>query len=239
MNLAYMCDKGLTRDENEDSILVDEKEKLFIVADGMGGHTKGSVASSVIVDSFRNLPSRVKRNTINHNTIKELLNKELIQHIANITNYLINYTKSQQIHEVIGSTLVGLYKCPLDESWAIFHMGDSRLYHYRDSKLTQLTLDHINKNSNSNIINRAIGNFPMTALDVNYFSPKKGDYFILCSDGVTDYLTNQELLSYLLKYHDSLALLCQYIKELIYKRGAEDNFSFIIFEVGEGTDGKS
>lgn len=239
MNLAYICDKGLMRDENEDFILVDDKEKLFIVADGMGGHEKGSVASSAVIDNFRKIPSLIKRKEIHSNTIKELLKKELIVQVNAITKCLINYTNCHQINGVIGSTLVGLYKCPLHEIWAIFHMGDSRLYHYRDAHLTQLTLDHINTKSDSNVINRAIGNFPMAPLDVNYFSPKKGDYFILCSDGVSDYMTSQELLLYLLKYHYSLALLCQYIKELIYKRGAKDNFSLIILEVGENTHGKS
>lgn len=231
MNLAYFCDRGLVREENEDSILVDDLEQLYIVADGMGGHEKGSVASGMVVDSFREIPSIVEEKKLDINAIRALLNKMLNTQVEEVSHKLIAYANRHHITEIMGSTLVGIYKCPNFESWAIFHLGDSRAYHYSNEKLTQLTLDHTDVDSASNVINRAIGNFPAISLDLNYLSTKKGDYFILCSDGVSDYVSNQELLELLLKYRYSLALLCQYLKELIYERGAKDNLSFIVLEI--------
>jgi len=231
MNVAYLCDKGLVREENEDCILLDEEEKFFILADGMGGHEKGYVASSMVVNTFRELPSFMKKMSLLGIVIKDRLEEQLNLQIAKVSNELITYSQKHQINEIIGSTLVGLYKCPFVTSWAIFHMGDSRAYHYSNAKLTQLTLDHATGKNTSNVISRAIGNFTVLPLELNYFSPQKGDYLILCSDGVSDYMSHQELLIYILKYHHSLALLCQYIKELIYQRGAKDNLSLIIVEV--------
>jgi len=75
-------------------------------------------------------------------------------------------------------------------------------------------------------------------LSVSYVSVNVGDIFLLCSDGVSDYCYNEELLDLVLKYRYSLPLLCQYIKEFVYERGAKDNLSLIVVEIGERENGK-
>ena len=235
MNVAYLCDRGLERDENEDSILVDEEECLFVVADGMGGHQKGCVASTIVVDAFRETADfleKEKLESFDEQGLKDALKKQLNLQVENATDALNVYTAQNLIEGVMGSTLVGLYKLPIFDKWAFFHLGDSRLYHLSNNTLTQLTIDHLDSTASKSVLSKAIGNFPALPLELNYFTPKEGDLFLLCSDGVSDYCRNDELLELALKYRYSLPLLCQYLKELIYARGAKDNLSFIIVRVG-------
>ena len=234
MNVAYLCDRGLERDENEDSILVDELENLFVVADGMGGHNKGCVASTMVVDVFRETTEFLEKEKLESFTeegVKHALEKQLNVQVEKATDALYTYASKNVMEGVMGSTVVGLYKLPIFKKWAVFHLGDSRVYHLSNDTLTQLTLDHTIIKSSS-ILSKAIGNFPAIALEVNYFNPKEGDLFLLCSDGISDYCRNDELLKLALKYRYSLPLLTQYLKELIYERGAKDNLSLIVVLVG-------
>ena len=236
MNIAYLCDKGLLREENEDSIWVDDIENLFMVSDGMGGHEKGCVASTMVIDCFRMFPKEFNQNKwdkFNKKSIKSLLQVVLNKHVEKVTKSLYSYAYEHlSKNEILGATIAGLYKVKSLNKWMIFHLGDSRVYKFSSFKLTQLTSDHTVSQFQSHTLNKAIGNFPIISLEINYLNIKKNDFLILCSDGVSDYLSNDELFDLIVKYYYSLALLCQYLKELIYKRGAKDNLSIIILEVG-------
>jgi protein phosphatase len=236
MNVAYLCERGLERDENEDSILVDEAENLFVVADGMGGHEKGCVASTIVVDAFRQTNmflEEKKLQSFDEQGVKDALEKQLNSQVEKATEALFTYAAQNVIEGIMGSTIVGLYKVPIFDKWAVFHLGDSRLYHLSENRLTQLTLDHSGSTTSSSVLSKAIGNFPAVPLEIHYFNPKEGDLFLLCSDGISDYCRNDELLDLALKYRYSLPLLCQYLKELIYERGAKDNLSLIVLRVGK------
>ena len=236
MNVAYLCDRGLYCEENEDSILVDERDKLFVIADGMGGHQKGSVASTTVIDAFRNVSDFLEEERLesfDEQGVEKALEKYLNHEVVEATDKLFNYAKESDIEEVIGSTVVGLYKLPIFEKWVLFHLGDSRVYHLSEQKLTQLTVDHMNSSSSNSVLSKAIGNFAAIPLEINYVEPKVGDIFLLCSDGISDYCRNDELLELLLKYRSSLALFSHYLKELVYRRGAKDNLSLIVLVVGE------
>jgi len=236
MKVAYLCDRGLVREENEDSILVDEDENLFVVADGMGGHEKGAVASSMVIDAFRKTSlflEKEKLDSFDEQGVKSALEKQLNAQVAEVSSNLCSYVSRNCIEGVMGSTVVGLYQVPIFDKWAVFHLGDSRIYHLSEHTLTQLTLDHSGSKASSSVLSKAIGNFPAMPVEVHYFNPKEGDLFLLCSDGISDYCRNDELLTLMMKYRYSLALLCQYLKELIYERGAKDNLSLIVLSVGE------
>jgi len=236
MNVAYLCDRGLNREENEDSILVDEVEKLFIVADGMGGHNKGAVASTIVVDEFRKTITfleQEKLESFDEKGVKKALEKQLNLQVEKATKSIYAYASKNIIDGTMGSTIVGLYKLPIFEKWVVFHLGDSRVYHLSDNTLTQLTLDHLGSMTLNSVLSKAIGNFEAMPLELNYFNPKEGDLFLLCSDGISDYCHNDELLELALKYRYSLPLMCQYLKGLIYERGAKDNLSLIVIKVGK------
>jgi protein phosphatase len=144
----------------------------------------------------------------------------------------------------IGATVVGLYKLEAEEKMALFHLGDSRAYRIRDSKIEQITVDHSKyekmKQSgryteeelsrvSRNSITKAIGNFKEIPLEINYIDIKSNDIYFLCSDGVSDLCSKDELLQIILKEPRDLEKSVNHIKNLVYERGAKDNLSMIVF----------
>jgi len=274
-NTAYLTDTGLKRKINEDALLVAEACNLFVVADGMGGHDKGEVASRIVVESFKQILCADEDSTISYcdendedETIpyfddndedvtmayndnfkqKTQLEANLNKVIETSTNKIKTYAKERVLSGQIGTTVVGLYKLKDEEQMALFHLGDSRAYKIRDTKIEKLTTDHSKyeqmKRSgkyseeqlskvNRNSITKAIGNFKVMPLEIKYTDLKKEDIFILCSDGVSDLTHAHELLEMVEKEKNNLGNIVESIKKLIYKRGAKDNLSIIIFKYGE------
>jgi len=248
-NVAFLTDVGLVRDHNEDSILVDQKSNMFIVADGMGGHEKGEIASQIVIDSF--LEAYKTQQPVltmdESDTVVPSLGIDIkLNHcIKTATDKIYQYAQEKEIEGTIGTTVVGLkYESDI-RAWALFHLGDSRAYLYNQGSLRQLTTDHskheeMKRNSASeeeiekagkNVITKAVGNFNTFELDIQYVMPKIKDIFLLCSDGVTDLCTNDELLRLIIQYKNNLDLLCTQIKNLVYTRGAKDNLSVIVIEI--------
>jgi len=248
-NVAYLTDVGLVRDHNEDTILVERTLDMFIVADGMGGHAKGEVASQMLVDSFlsgyHSLP--VVLEVDNDDTIVPSIGAEnRLNHCVKVaTDKIFHYAKEKEIEGTIGTTVVGLKYISDLRTWAVFHLGDSRAYMYRQGSLNQLTTDHSKyeemkqknlteeeiEKTGKNMITKAVGNFNPFELEIQYINPKLKDIFLLCSDGVTDLCTNEELLRLIIQYKNNLDLLCMQIKNLVYTRGGKDNLSVIAIEI--------
>jgi PPM family protein phosphatase len=203
---------GRKRDHNEDSIYLPEEERLAIVADGMGGHASGEVASGLAVETvvsyFRatadqqplTWPYKVDRG----------LRADINRLVVGIM--LANY----QIHERaqrdagckgMGTTIVATYF--LDDTLVIGHVGDSRVYRYRDGRLSQLTEDHSLINDyikmkrvtadeaenwpHKNVIVRALGMKETVQVDVLSEAPRIGDCYLLCSDGLSGMLSREQM----------------------------------------------
>ena len=246
-NVAYLTDTGLVRDHNEDAILVSKEAGLMVVADGMGGHEKGEVASRKVVEAFLDFPLHIPYTSGNEEdtlvpsmNIDEVLN----QRIEFATKQLIDYSEEKGITSVIGSTIVGAKHIPNLDAWALFHLGDSRAYLFRENSLLQLTTDHSKHEmlreqgkseedilrAGKNVITKAIGNFDPYALDIQYLQMVSGDILLLCSDGVSDFCSKDELLLLMIQYKSDLDFLCTQIKNLVYARGAKDNLSIVVIE---------
>lgn len=247
-NVAFLTDVGLVREHNEDSVLVDDKLNIFIVADGMGGHEKGEVASKILVESFVNRYNSQEVVSIdNDDTIVPSLGIEnkLNYCVQIATDKIFKYANDKEIDGTMGTTVVGLKYIESIREWAVFHLGDSRAYLFSQNSLRQLTTDHskheeIKKKNISeeeiakagkNIITKAVGNFNVFDLDIQYVNPKLKDIFLLCSDGVSDLCTNEELLRMIVQYKNNLNSLCTQIKNLVYTRGGKDNLSVIVIEI--------
>jgi len=247
-NVAFLTDVGLKREHNEDSILVDKETATFIVADGMGGHEKGEVASKILVDTFLSVPPhhiQVNLGSEDDTVVPSYsLDNELNHYIDVASQKMMEYAKEKEIETTIGTTIVGVKYVPNIKAWALFHLGDSRAYLFNENSLLQLTTDHSKheamrqknideeeiKKTGNNVITKAVGNFKAYALDIQYITAKSGNILLLCSDGVSDLCSKEELLRLIIQYKNNLDFLCTQIKNLVYTRGAKDNLSIIVIE---------
>lgn len=247
-----ITDVGLKREVNEDSYLM-EKD-IFIISDGMGGHDRGEIASKIIIDTMKeeinifndngSTALLVEKEENHEEKLKQqityLLNSSVIKSKKNIEKYI----KNKNIYSKMGATIAGIYFDQiLNKKLTTFHLGDSRVYMIRKEKIEQLTIDHSMyedmrrsnryreedlKNVNRNVITKAIGNFKLNDVEVNFYDIEDDDIYIICSDGVSDLCNEVEILDLVLKDIENLDKVCENIKKLVYLKGARDNLSFII-----------
>lgn len=227
---------GLRRTVNEDSLAVRTDRGLWAVADGMGGHDAGDVASSKVVEALLGLPVVYGLDALVDCAVKaiERVNRELIA--------LAGVEKDR----TIGSTVVGL--AIADGEYRCFWAGDSRAYRIRDGQIMQLSRDHslvqslvdagmlapdeAESHPNANVVTRAVGAAEELKVDVVSGDARLGDRFILASDGLTRLVSDAELLSEL----DSNAAeeAADRLVETVLSRGAPDNISMIIVKLTDG-----
>ena len=212
VRFAGDTDVGRKRDHNEDSIHLPDDERLTIVADGMGGHASGEVASKMavdtIVDYFRKTADQQPL------TWPYKVDRGLRVDVNRLTTSI--KLGNLEIHERaqrdagckgMGTTVVAAYF--LDDTIVVGHVGDSRVYRYRDGKLTQLTEDHSLINDyikmkrvtadeaenwpHKNVIVRALGMKDTVQVDIVTEHPQVGDCYLLCSDGLCGMLTDDQM----------------------------------------------
>lgn len=229
---ASRTDTGKVRELNEDSVFDRPDRGIFAVADGMGGHTAGEVASGMLVEALAKIrtPPRLS---------------ELVEfaeyHILEVNKHLFDYGQSNQ--QITGSTIVALLVS--EDCCAYLWAGDSRLYRLRDGSLEQLTTDHTQtelyieqglidradaeKFSSRNRITRAVGASPDLILDVEVAELISGDRFLLCSDGLDKHLRHAEIEEAMKQgtpQDVSDTLITQTLE-----RGANDNVTVCIVDI--------
>ncbi|MEN8129415.1 MAG: protein phosphatase 2C domain-containing protein [Pseudomonadota bacterium] len=226
---------GKVRRHNEDAYLDLSERKLWVVADGMGGHAVGDVASRMIVDALKEVPAP-----------KDL--EEYIDEVSNclqtVNQQLIN--EAAQRHEtVIGSTVVTLLAH--ENRYACIWAGDSRLYLSRDGILSQLSRDHshveelvtqglLNRRQaknypGSNAITRAIGATNKLQLDSKIEQARDGDVYLLCSDGLTNEVGDDEIATELAR--GNYQQICNNLLDSALNHGARDNISIVVVRVDD------
>ena len=222
---------GLRRKINEDSILVDSGRGMWAVADGMGGHEAGEVASAMVTEALRNVP-----------TIAGLdeFAGEAVEALRRVNRELIVLARSDEHNRTIGTTVVGLVIA--EESFRCFWAGDSRAYRMRDDNFVRLTRDHslvqdlvdagmirpeeAEGHENSNIITRAVGVAEEVNVDTLSGDARAGDLFLLASDGLTRVVADDELAREL--EGEALEQAANNLIETVLERGAPDNVSLIL-----------
>lgn len=220
---------GLKRTINEDNVLVRPDLSLFVVADGMGGHDAGEVASGLIVRALDALAE----------TGTEPLLAEIETTLHGVNREL--RLRAGPHAQIIGSTVAGLV---LDEGRGhCFWAGDSRAYLLRGSALRQLTRDHslvqelvdagmlepekMHDHPNGNMITRAVGAAEELRLETNSFEVATGDLLCLFSDGVTRVIPDDELAE-TLAAPSALPELADGLVWTVLRRGAPDNLSLVL-----------
>jgi protein phosphatase len=191
-------DTGRHRGRNEDSLLAEGR--VYAVADGMGGHAAGDVASGMIIDALRPLA---------HSDV--LSTRELTQVIQAANDAIVARGFQRPPSLGMGTTVTGVALVSGADTplWAVFNVGDSRVYRFRDGRLTQVTVDHsevqelidagrmtpehARTDPRRHIVTRALGAVPAPPVDLWILPPEAGEQFLICSDGLTEELTDPEI----------------------------------------------
>src|SRR5713226_2815859 len=206
MKVASMTDTGRVRKNNEDSFFVDGRLGLLIVADGMGGHNGGEVASRIAVDTISGLIT-AQLATNGPENLDRIIRSAIEQADARIR---AQADRDPALHDM-GTTLV-LALCR-DSAIHLAHLGDSRAYLIRNGEIRQLTEDHsllaqmlkdgqIAKQDAPNfrlrhIVTRSLGNRVTSEVEVSTVEWRPGDYLLICSDGLTNMVEDSELRSFI------------------------------------------
>ena len=235
--MASLSHAGKVRDTNQDACgeYVDARGRVCIVADGMGGHAVGDMASQMVVQRLNTLPPPTSLGTFVG---------QVREHLRDV-NERLHQEALTRSERVIGSTVVALlafeHRCVC--LWA----GDSRLYLFRDGRLSQLTRDHTqveellargllqpqdaHNHPAANAITRAVGGEGELNLDSELVTVREGDILMLCSDGLHNEVSSDEIGTILLRGR------CQQASEelvnLALSRGARDNVSVIVVRADE------
>jgi len=244
---AYgLTDVGRQRQHNEDSYLVADEAKLFLVADGMGGHAAGEIASRIAVDSISEFILHTKEDdgTWPHaydEHFKRSTNRLMAAvRLAN-TRVLEAMRKDARLRGM-GTTVVA---CLADgETMSVAHVGDSRAYMIRNNQLQRITNDHswvfeqvqagmlteaeAEKHPLRNVITRALGGALQVVPDASEIEVKEGDVFLLCSDGLTGMVPEDEILKVVTQSNGDLEKACQKLIEEANERGGLDNVTAIL-----------
>jgi serine/threonine protein phosphatase Stp1 len=222
---------GLRRTLNEDAVLNSAEHGLWAVADGMGGHDAGEVASAVVIEALSGLQA---------NGTIESRAAAAVSALEDANARLQDFARTFCEDRTIGSTVVGLVAD--ERTYHCFWAGDSRAYRARDGVIAQLTRDHslvqelvdagmlaaeeADKHPNANVITRAVGADHRLYVDTVAGDLNAGDVFLLASDGLTRLVTAEDLLAKLSSA--DLQAAADELVEMALARGGPDNISLII-----------
>jgi len=229
-------DQGRVRKRNEDSMLVMPERSLFAVADGMGGHRGGAVASSLAIDALQDAFDREAfEGRVQSNGNVPRRGRELAAAVHMTNECVRSMAFADRELSDMGTTLVAARFSPNKQRLYVGHVGDSRCYRLRQGKLRQLTTDHTMaslgvKGPSANHLYQAIGVSPGLAIDLIVDKPQDDDIYVLCSDGLSKMVTDDELRNVLLEHEDLETALYTLI-EAANDRGGNDNVTVIIVKV--------
>lgn len=244
---AGVTDVGLRRAQNEDTIWRSDAAGLYLVADGMGGHAHGEVASALAVDTIVELyrvdePSGDGRSPMERlvDAIKDANRRVHSEAATNVPSAAEGDTLVTGAG--MGTTVAAL--AIVGQSAIIAHVGDSRVYRFRDGRLTVLTQDHSlaamaaaqfgvapePARGLKHLLARAVGLDPDVEVDVREEACDPGDLFLLCSDGLTN-MVSDDRISELFAAGASLSVTCQALVAEANRNGGRDNISCVLVRI--------
>ena len=249
LEIVSASDPGMVRSHNEDSIASDVERGLAVLADGMGGYNAGEVASgiatTVITTELQQILEQTPPYTVEESSGKTIADKILRNQIARANTSIYQAAQSQPQYAGMGTTLVvALF---YDNKMSVAHIGDSRLYRYRDEKFEQVTKDHsllqeqidsglITKEqakgaANKNLVTRALGIDPTVEPEIHEYETKVGDIFLICSDGLCDMVSDEDIGMALQTLGGNLKLCVHQLVQMANDNGGRDNVSVILIRI--------
>lgn len=242
---------GMKRTHNEDSLRLFREENLFVVADGMGGHASGEVASQMSVETL----AEFFRATAEDDEItwpykmdkgRKYEENRVVTGIKLSNRRIFEAASADAKLKGMGTTIVVTFF--VNETCYIGHVGDSRVYRFRDGKLTQLTEDHSLLNDyikmrqltpeeieafpHKNVIVRALGMKATVQVDIMHENPQSGDVYLLCSDGLSGMISDDQM-AHILAEEDDLDAGCERLIEMANEHGGTDNITVILVRCEE------
>jgi len=229
-----ISDVGKVRKHNEDSILDRPEIGLWAVADGMGGHAKGDLASQMVVETLKKLHEGTS-------LIRYI--DDIEDRIVAVNRKLVEKAKESKKRTTIGSTVVIMLA--YDKFCTYIWAGDSRLYRLRKGELRQITTDHSQvelyveqglisreealSHPHGNMITRAVGAVDELYLDMDIQEMASGDRYMLCSDGLTKHIPDNEIEQ--IMGSGTTEESCRKLIDVTLSRGAGDNVSSVVIDI--------
>ena len=246
-----VTDVGKVRDHNEDAIGSQPEIGLWVLADGMGGYNAGEVASGIavktIIDLVTQACKREKRGEVESGTgyMRQTI---VLRDAVHRANKVINQTaQSQPQCEGMGTTLVA--SLFYDNRVSIAHVGDSRMYRLRGNRFEQITMDHsllqelvdrgfysqeeAQRSTNRNYVTRALGVETNVEVEVQEIDVQKGDYFLMCSDGLPDMVEDEDIHLTISTFSNDVRTVGEQLIKLTNDNGGRDNVSVILVRVAD------
>jgi protein phosphatase len=241
-----MTDTGRVREHNEDTFGTDPDIGLVVLADGMGGYKAGEVASGITVRTVMGLLKEAIEKqdlTVHDQALGMSRPGILLRDAVQRANKIIYQTARTQTHcEGMGTTVVaGLF---FDDKLTIAHVGDSRLYRMRGGKFEQITQDHsllqeliargfytpeeAARAASKNYVTRALGVEPSVEVEITEVPVEKDDLFLLCSDGLSDMVEDDDIQLTISTFGANLETLAKQLVLLSNENGGRDNVSIVL-----------
>jgi len=253
VEIVSQTDVGQVRDHNEDYVSSDDRIGLAVLADGMGGLNAGEVASSM---SVHLLMDELRAYAAGEFTLEQQLaegddmpnQSQIVARAIEKANSSVFHVSQTQPHcEGMGTTIaVSMF---YDNKVTIGHIGDSRVYRFRDNKLEQITKDHsfvqelIDKglytkdearaSSKKNVVTRALGVAPKVVPEVHEYKVKQGDLFLMCSDGLTDLVGDSDIEKTFRELGSNLSVTAGHLVEVANASGGKDNISVVLIRINK------
>ncbi|MDH3576904.1 MAG: Stp1/IreP family PP2C-type Ser/Thr phosphatase [Gammaproteobacteria bacterium] len=251
IDFAEFTDTGRVREHNEDAIGSTPDIGLMVLADGMGGYNAGEVASGIAVQIVTELAtigaSREESDEIDLHS--GLMRQSIVLRDAVYrANKIIFQTAQSQTHcEGMGTTIVACMFC--DNKLSVAHVGDSRAYRLRGGELEQISMDHsllqelvdrgfyseeeAQRSTNRNYVTRALGVEPTVEVEVHEHEVLPEDIYLLCSDGLSDMVEDDDIHLTISTFNASLEVVGQQLVDMANDHGGRDNISVMLAKVKE------
>ena len=238
-----LTDQGCVRTQNQDAYQIaqlDRNSLLCVVCDGMGGAKSGNIASSLAVDVFI---QEIRRFWMANSTQEKI--DQMLQSAVKLANFTV-YDQAQQFEEFdgMGTTLVAALI--RGRKGTVVNVGDSRVYLANENGIRQITKDHslvqmmVDRGEltpelaktypGKNYITQAVGTESMVMCDLYHLDVAKGDYLLLCSDGLSNLLDDQEIL-FEIVHGVKKQNCCKRLLDIAKMRGAPDNVTCVLIEI--------
>lgn len=249
LEVAMRTDPGVVRSHNEDAIWANAALGIVVLADGMGGYNAGEVASgmatTLVASQLAASLSECAPQGLDEAAGRELASRYLLECIGEANASVYRAAESQPQYQGMGTTIVaGLF---YDNTLTLAHIGDSRAYRFRGGELAQITKDHsllqeqidgglitpeqAKQAAHKNLVTRALGVDEAVEIDIFDHAVQPGDIYLLCSDGLNDMVSDEDISLTLQSLGANLDLAATQLVQMANDNGGRDNVSVILAKV--------